>query len=80
MDMDMGSSSGSSSSGGMFLHFKPGDTILFQNWIPTKPGPIFGACVGLFLLAILDRWLAALRRFMELWWAERCVQLERATA
>ncbi|KIM33897.1 hypothetical protein M408DRAFT_13618 [Serendipita vermifera MAFF 305830] len=54
-----------------WLHFTPGDTLLFQDWVPTEPGPIFGACVGLFMLAIVDRWLAALRRFMEIWWAER---------
>jgi len=68
MDMDMGSSSSPSS--GMYLHTKPGDTILFQGWMPTKTGPIVGACIGLFLLAVLQRWLSALRRLMELWWAE----------
>jgi len=55
----------------MSLHITPGDTILFHGWIPTKPGPIVGACIGLFLLAILERWLSALRRFMEFLWAER---------
>jgi hypothetical protein len=56
-----------------WLHFTPGDTLLFQNWVPTERGPIFGACFGLFMLAILDRWLAALRRFMEAWWSEQFV-------
>jgi copper transporter 1 len=57
----------------MYLHIEPGDTILFQGWMPTKPGPIVGACIGLFLFAILERWLSALRRFMELRWAEQYV-------
>jgi solute carrier family 31 (copper transporter), member 1 len=63
----------SNSTGGMvpWLHFTPGDVLLFQDWAPTTPGAVFGACVGLFMLAIIDRWLAALRRFMEIWWAER---------
>lgn len=56
-----------------WLHFTPGDTVLFQDWVPRKKGPIFGACLALFMLAILDRWLAALRRFMEAWWSEQFV-------
>jgi solute carrier family 31 (copper transporter), member 1 len=54
-----------------WLHFTPGDTLLFKGWVPKKPGPIFGACLALFVLAMIDRWLAAVRRFMELWWAEQ---------
>ncbi|CAG7848052.1 SubName: Full=Related to copper transporter {ECO:0000313/EMBL:CCA71823.1} [Serendipita indica DSM 11827] len=72
---DHGPTSGSSDSSMVmmvpWLHFTPGDTLLFKNWIPRKPGAIFGACIGLFMLAILDRWLAAMRRLMELWWAQR---------
>jgi copper transporter 1 len=65
--------SASNSTGMMitWLHFTPGDALLFQDWVPMTPGAIFGACVGLFTLGIVDRWLAALRRFMEIWWAER---------
>ncbi|KAG8812814.1 hypothetical protein FRC19_002876 [Serendipita sp. 401] len=79
-DMHSGGSSSSSTMTMMvpYLHFTPGDTLLFEGWVPKKPGPIFGACIGLFLLAILDRWLAALRRLMEFWWAERArVKLTR---
>ncbi len=70
---DHGSTSGDSDSGMMvpWLHFTPGDALLFKSWIPRKPGAIFGACIGLFMLAILDRWLSAMRRLMELWWAQR---------
>jgi len=75
MDMDMDMGMGMNSTGMMtpWLHFTPGDTILFQNWVPIVPGAIFGTCIGLFMLAIVDRWLVALRRFMEIWWAERFV-------
>lgn len=56
-----------------YLHFTPGDAILFREWVPKEPGPFVGACIGLFLLGILDRWLAAMRRLMEAWWKQRCV-------
>lgn len=56
-----------------YLHFTPGDAILFREWVPTDPGPFVGACIGLFLLGALDRWLAAMRRLMEAWWRQRWV-------
>lgn len=55
-----------------YLHFTPGDAILFQEWVPTEPGPFLGACIGVFLLGIFDRWLAAMRRLIETWWKQRC--------
>jgi len=55
-----------------YLHFTLGDAILFREWVPKYPGPFVGACIGVFLLGILDRWLAALRRLMETWWKQRC--------
>jgi len=54
-----------------YLHFTPGDTILFREWVPKELGPFVGACIGLFLLGILDRWLAAMRGLMETWWKQR---------
>jgi solute carrier family 31 (copper transporter), member 1 len=69
--MDMGSSSNSTGVMVPWLHFATGDVLLFEDWAPTAPGAVFGACIGLFTLAIVERWLGALRRFMELWWAER---------
>ncbi|KAG5641377.1 hypothetical protein DXG03_005371 [Asterophora parasitica] len=61
----------SGSSGGhvhltAFLHFSPAaDTLWVYGWIPTRPGPIFGACVGLFLLGIAERWVSAVRAGVE---------------
>jgi len=54
-----------------YLHFTPGDAILFREWIPQKLGPFIGACIGLFLLGMLDRWLSAMRGLMEAWWGQR---------
>ncbi|KAJ3976101.1 CTR copper uptake transporter [Lentinula raphanica] len=55
-----------------YLHFTIGGDILwFQGWVPQGPGAMFGACVGLFLLALVDRWIAACRAMMEVHWAKR---------
>ncbi|KAI5481454.1 protein of ctr copper transporter family [Pseudohyphozyma bogoriensis] len=43
--------------------------LWFVNWTPTTAGSTFGACVGLFFLAILSRLLAALRSSAEIGWA-----------
>jgi copper transporter 1 len=53
-----------------YLHFAPlGDILWFPGWVPTRAGPMAGACVGLFLLAIFERWLAACRAVAERSWA-----------
>jgi copper transporter 1 len=73
MDMD-GMDMGSGMGGNMttYLHFKPtGDTLLFPGWAPVKAGPMVGACIGLFLLAVFERWLAACRALAERTWARR---------
>ncbi|KAJ3711397.1 copper transporter [Lentinula raphanica] len=55
-----------------YLHFTIGGDILwFQGWVPQGPGAMFGACVGLFILALVDRWIAACRAMMEVHWAKR---------
>ncbi|KAF5378456.1 hypothetical protein D9615_007066 [Tricholomella constricta] len=48
-----------------FLHFRPGDTLWFEGWVPGKGSSMFAACVGLFLLGIAERWTAALRAGVE---------------
>ncbi|KAE9391415.1 CTR copper uptake transporter [Gymnopus androsaceus JB14] len=55
-----------------YLHFTVGgDTLWFQGWVPITHGSMFGACFGLFLLALIDRWIAACRGMMEIHWANR---------
>jgi solute carrier family 31 (copper transporter), member 1 len=57
-----------------YLHFAPlGDLLWFPGWVPTRAGPMAGACLGLFLLAVFDRWLAAARAVVERSWARACV-------
>ena len=54
-----------------YLHFSPGDTIWFLGWVPMSAGAMVGACIGLFLLAVVERWLAAIRATSERNWRNR---------
>ncbi|KAF9014940.1 copper transporter [Cyathus striatus] len=54
-----------------YFHFTGGDNLLFSAWKPSSPGVIGGACVGVFFLAILDRFLAAVRTICEVRWHQR---------
>ncbi|KAJ7076742.1 CTR copper uptake transporter [Mycena belliarum] len=51
------------------LHLSLGDTLWFAGWVPQSKGALAGACLGLFLLALVDRWVAAVRRMCEGQWA-----------
>lgn len=68
---------GANTTMGAIFHFAPGDTIWFNGWAPSSAGAVAGAAIGLFLLAIVERWLAAMRAVMEAW-AKK--QLEAAIA
>ncbi|KAH7882638.1 Ctr copper transporter family-domain-containing protein [Phlebopus sp. FC_14] len=54
-----------------YLHFTPGDTLWFLGWVPHTKGAMVGACIGIFLFAILERWISACRSLMELHWSTR---------
>ena len=56
-----------------WLHFTRGDNLYFASWHPTSPGAITGACIGLVLLALFERWLAATRGILEAHWRRRYV-------
>jgi solute carrier family 31 (copper transporter), member 1 len=56
-----------------YLHFTPGDNLWFLGWAPYGKGAMVGACVGLFLLAIIERWLASMKAVMEMHWHTRYV-------
>ncbi|KAI0790415.1 Ctr copper transporter family-domain-containing protein [Abortiporus biennis] len=75
--MDMGNmgdgSSSSSSSTGMssmsmdmipWLHFTGGDYFIFKAWRPTSRGEVTGACIGLIVFAILERFVSGCRGVM----------------
>lgn len=74
MDMSMDSSmSLAMESMVPYLHFTPGDTIWFKGWVPMSTGAMIGTCIGLLLLAIVDRWIAAIRSTAEIHWRKKYV-------
>jgi len=54
-----------------YLHFTRGDNLWFLGWVPSSVGATVGACIGLFLLAVIERWVAACRSLMEAHWRNR---------
>ncbi|EJT98934.1 hypothetical protein DACRYDRAFT_24046 [Dacryopinax primogenitus] len=58
---------------GMMLgfHATPFDQLWFLGWTPQTNGAMFGACIGLVILAVLERWVAAIRGLCEVWWKQR---------
>ena len=74
--MDMSMDGAMDLSGGQmipWLHFTPGDILWFYGWVPSSTGAMVGTCIGLFLLALVDRWIAACRAVMEVHWSKRYV-------
>ena len=72
--MDMSMDQGMSMSMGnmlMYLHFTPGDNLWFLGWVPRTAGAMVGTCIGLFMLAVAERWLSAMRAVMEGHWRTR---------
>jgi len=70
--MDMGD--GTTTGTGMmtpWFHFSTGDPVWFDTWMPTSKGALAGACIGLFLLAVVERWIAAMRAVVEVWWKRK---------
>ncbi|KAI0312562.1 Ctr copper transporter family-domain-containing protein [Amylostereum chailletii] len=56
-----------------YLHFTPGDNLWFLGWVPASAGAMVGTCLGLFLLALVERWLAASKAVMEAHWHARAL-------
>ncbi|KAH8108381.1 Ctr copper transporter family-domain-containing protein [Phellopilus nigrolimitatus] len=57
----------------MYLHFTPGAVLWFQGWVPMSAGAMVGTCIGLFLLGIVSRWIAACRGLMEAHWRKQAL-------
>ncbi|KAJ7440265.1 hypothetical protein FB451DRAFT_1415295 [Mycena latifolia] len=58
-----------------YLHFTPGDTLIFQGIAPASSGAIFGACLIFFLVSVSERWLRATARGAEARLAQRTKHL-----
>ncbi|KAJ6605110.1 Ctr copper transporter [Mycena sp. CBHHK59/15] len=61
-----------------YLHFAPGDTLLFNSIVPTSSGAIFGACLIFFLISVGDRYLRAACRGVERTFSQRAKRLTTA--
>jgi len=62
-----------------YFHFEGGDNLLFKSWRPTSSGAIAGACIFLVFLAILERWLAAVRVILNEHWRFRAFAMAART-
>ncbi|EIN13571.1 hypothetical protein PUNSTDRAFT_79204 [Punctularia strigosozonata HHB-11173 SS5] len=58
-----------------FLHFTSGDALFFKAWTPSSAGALAGASIGLFFLAVFERWLAAMRGVLAIHWHKRALQM-----
>lgn len=74
--MDMGMDGSMSLASGImksYLHSTSSDVIWFLRWVPQSRGAMAGAGIGLFLLALIDKWLTAIRASAESYWRRRCL-------
>ncbi|KAK7042009.1 Ctr copper transporter [Favolaschia claudopus] len=77
--MDSMNSSDSSMSMSMmmktYLHFTPGDVVLFDTIQPTSAGTIFATCLIFFLISVGDRYLRAVAHRLEHYRVRNAVHL-----
>ncbi|KAL0247906.1 hypothetical protein I308_103984 [Cryptococcus tetragattii IND107] len=69
--MDHMSSTSSNMSMSMKMYFHGtigGDMLWFASWMPSSAGATVGVCIGLFILAIFERYLIAFRRACDAAW------------
>ncbi|KAF8587336.1 hypothetical protein K439DRAFT_1338410 [Ramaria rubella] len=58
-----------------WLHFTLGDNLFFMAWVPLSAGTVIGACIGLFLLAIVERWVSSMRAVMQVYWSRKTEEI-----
>jgi len=58
-----------------YFHFTLGDPIFIASWRPTSAGALAGACIGLVVLCLFERWLAAVRNVFNKQWHHRAFDL-----
>ncbi|THH02508.1 hypothetical protein EW026_g394 [Hermanssonia centrifuga] len=51
-----------------WLHFAAGDNLFFKSVRPSSHGAVAGACLVLIIVAILERWVSAIRGVLEVHW------------
>lgn len=87
--MGSGSSSGSSQSPsspmsmsmmGVFHWSSSGDGVWLSSWVPNSEPNYIGACIGLFLFAIMSRGLLAAEIYFVAWVSKRFARLQALDA
>jgi len=78
--MNMNTTSSTSSEATMtmmipWLHFAGGDNLLFKSLHPSSRGAIAGACIVLIIIAVFERWVAAMRGSLEAHWRQRALAM-----
>ena len=58
------------------LHVSGGDYLLLESWKPVSAGEMFGSCVALLIVSLLDRSISGLRGRLESYWASRCGSIQ----
>ncbi|KAG2047213.1 hypothetical protein BDR06DRAFT_1014079 [Suillus hirtellus] len=48
-------------------------TVWFLGWVPQSLGAMVGTCIALFMLAVIERWIAACRGVMEFHWSQQAL-------
>lgn len=54
-----------------YLHTALGDPVWFREWVPHSSSVLAGACIGLVVLGIIERWVAAARAMSSPLWIQR---------
>ncbi|BGP26630.1 copper transporter [Rhodotorula toruloides] len=78
MNMGMSNSTSAMMMSTFFTTSLGSANVWFSGWTPTTAGETFGACFGLFLLAILSRFFSAVKACAEVAWLHSYQQQSRA--
>ncbi|BGP02240.1 Copper transporter [Rhodotorula toruloides ATCC 204091] len=78
MDMGMSNSTSATMMSTFFTTSLGSANVWFSGWTPTTAGETFGACLGLFFLAVLSRFLSAVKACAEVAWLHSYQQQGRA--
>ncbi|BGP34268.1 hypothetical protein JCM10296v2_006083 [Rhodotorula toruloides] len=77
-DMGMSNSTSAMMMSTFFTTSLGSANVWFSGWTPTTVGETFGACLGLFFLAVLSRFLSAVKACAEVAWLQSYQQQGRA--
>lgn len=63
-----------------YFHGSLGDSLWFSSWSPTTGGGVVACCAVLFFLALVERFMLAVRAAVEVRWRDRCARVISALA